>query len=282
MNNAFSSLINERIDQLRYSYNSSRNTFADPETGDLFHKGEFGTYREELLRQFLQLCIPARLEIGTGFLINSTGGISTQTDIVIYDKSSAPRIESTEHQNFFPVESICAIGEAKSNLTKQGLKDALNKLARAKAKCDEVSSTIPVFRDTSMIGHPFDRLNHRYDQIVSFLICEKFDFSFSNIQSEVSSWYEDDIKDHHKHNFVLSIEDGLLLYVDGNNKSWMYPPSKIWPAKDRFLAPDQSENIHFYIFCSYLHLATTSATILYPEMIEYMPALKGGMNHDEV
>lgn len=281
MNQVFSALLNERIERLKYSFKSSRDIFADPETGNLFHKGEFGTYREKLLCDFLKLCVPARLGISTGFLINSTGDTSTQTDIVIYDKSTSPRIESKEHQNFFPVESICAIGEAKSKLSKQGLKDALNKLARVKSKCDRLSSTIPVFRDESISHKPFDRENEKYDQVVSFLICEKFDFDFSTIQNEITTWYEDDIEDYHKHNLVLSIEDGLLCYVDNNKKSWMYPSSKIWPAKNTFLTPNDNENLHFYIFCSYLNLLATSATILYPEMIHYMPSVSGGTRYDE-
>ena len=178
----------------------------------------------------MRLCVPARLDIGNGFLINSFDETSTQVDVVIYDKSSTPRIESREHQTFYTVESICAIGEAKSRLTKEDLQLALNKLARVKQKCDQVSSTVRLHRDTRN-NSTFDRKNKVEDQVISFLICERFDFNFSDIQCEVSSWYDDDVEDQHKHNLVLSVEDGLLHYSDGSERSWMYPPSSARPAK---------------------------------------------------
>jgi len=282
VNHAFSTLLNEKIAVFIYSFNASaRQVFVDSTTGKLFHPGEYGTYREEILRDFLRTCIPARLDIGTGFLINASGDISTQADIVIYDKSVIPRVESIEHQRFFPVEGVCAVGEVKSRLSKSGLKEALNKLARVKAKADVVSSNAIIYRDRAVTSQPFDRTNVSYDQPISFLVCEKFDFDVSSLSTEVSSWYEDDIKNHHKHNMVLSISDGLLLYVDANRKSWMYPSTDRYPVKNRFIQPTENPIIHFHFFCSYIYLATTSATILFPDMTAYMPPTIGGRNYDE-
>ncbi|MBF8669580.1 hypothetical protein IR012_08360 [Pseudomonas putida] len=282
MNQAFSALLNEKIELFRHSFSAaSRQTFVSPATGRLIHAGEFGTYREEILRGFLRLCVPARLEIGTGFLMNSEGGISTQADIVVYDPSAVPRIESNEHQRFFPVEGVCAIGEVKSRLSKAGLRDALNKLARAKATADHISSTTPTFRDRSITSHPFNREEIEYDQIFSILVCEGFDFDPNSLANEIGKWYETDIKSHHKHNMILSIENGIALYMHSNGKAWMYPPTHKSPAKNRFLAPNENKNLHLHLFCSYMFLATSSATILYPEITKYMPPLAGGLNYDE-
>ena len=278
MHQAFSTLLNEKIEVFIYSFSTSaRKVFVDPTTGKLFHPGEYGTYREGILREFLRICIPARLDIGTGFLINASGDISTQADIVIYDKSAIPRVESIEQQRFFPVEGVCAIGEVKSRLSKSGLREALNKLARVKAKADIISSNAVIYRDRAVASQPFDRKNVFYDQLISFLVCEKFDFDVGSLSTEVSSWYEDDIKDHHKHNLVLSISDGLLLYVDVNKKSWMYPSTNRYPVKNRFIQPTSSPIVHFHFFCSYMYSATTSATILFPDMTAYMPPIVGGM-----
>jgi len=282
LNQTFSALLNEKINLFRYSFSeSARQVFTDLTTRKLFHPGEFGTYREEILREFLRPCVPARLEIGTGFLINSSDDVSTQLDVVIYDPSVIPRFESIDHQRFFPVEGVCAIGEVKSVLSKCELREALNKLARAKATADHVSSTIPIHRDPAIASQTFNREAHVYDQLFSFLVCESLKFDTSSLATEVSSWYESDIKSHHKHNLVLSISDGLLLYVDANKKSWMYPTSN-WPVKNRFVQPNGNEALHFYFFCTYMYSATTSATILFPEMLAYMPPLIGGLNHDEI
>jgi hypothetical protein len=282
MNHAFLALLNEKISSFRYSFAAaSRQAFVDPTTGKLFHAGEFGTYREGILRDFLRLCVPARLEIGTGFLINSKGSISTQADVVIYDRSAVPRIESKEHQRFFPVEGVCAIGEGKSRLSKGGMRDALNKLARAKATADNVSSSIAIFRDRTLADKNFSRETNVYDQMFSFLVCEGFDFDYSSLSHEVSGWYDDDIQNHHKHNLVLSVEDGLLLYVDKNKVSWMYPSIPTYPVKCRFLEANSNDPLHFHYFCSYMFLATSSATVLFPEMATYMPSLEVKTIYDE-
>lgn len=282
MNQAFAALLNEKIELFIHSFTvAARQSFVDPSTGKLFHAAEFGTYREKILREFLRLAVPARLDLGTGFLINAAGDVSTQADVVVYDRSAVPRVESNEHQRFFPVEGVCAIGEVKSRLSKTALRDALNKLARVKAKADQVSSTIPIYRSPTLKDSAFDRETVQYDQLFSFLVCEGFDFDPTTLANEVGGWYEPDIKAHHKHNMVLSVENGLLLYVDNNKKSWMYPPTPTWPAKNRFVSVAPGNKDHFYLFSTYMNIATTSSTILYPEMTAYMPALSARTLHDE-
>jgi hypothetical protein len=246
----------------------------------LIHAGEFGTYREHVLREFLRLCVPARLDIGTGFLINHSGEVSSQLDVVIYDRAAIPRIESTEHQRFFPVEGVCAIGEVKSRLSKTALRDALNKLARAKSKADVLSTTIPLRRDPVLTPYDFSRKDVFYDQLISFLVCEKFDFDSSTLSTEVAGWYDKGTVNHHKHNFVLSIDDGLLLYVN-NGKSWTYPSTWACPVKGRFMKADKDSSLHFHRFCSQIFAATSSATILFPEITSYMPDLRDASNIDE-
>ncbi|MNC00008.1 hypothetical protein D3C75_473200 [compost metagenome] len=281
MNSAFTSLLNEKIELFIHSFSmASRRTFADEETGQLIHAGEFGTYREAILRDFLRLCIPVRLDSGTGFLISSEGTISTQIDIIIYDKSAIPRIESIEHQRFFPVEGVCAIGEVKSKLSKSELKKALNKLAKAKATLDELSTTTPIYRDQILSQIPFSRERNEYDRPISFLICEKFDFNTDSLHSEISSFYETDTKTHHKHNMILSIADGLLLYVDECNRPWLYPTQRDRPIKNRFVVPHSNPLTHFHLFCSYMSHGVGSATTIAPEMVKYIPQTETAYNYD--
>lgn len=282
MNPAFSALLDEKIEFFKHAFSAtSRQAFVDPDTGKLFHAAEFGTYRETILKNFVTTCIPARLDIGTGFLINSSGGISTQADIVIYDRTAIPRIESSEHQRFFPVEGVCAVGEVKSVLNKVQLREALNKLARSKKIADILSSEIPIYRDKQVDIEKFNRTNIPYDQIFSFLVCERFSFNPNELASDVSSWYDADIQIHHRHNLVLSIKDGLLLYVDMNGKSWMYPTHSLGKIRNRFVSPVEIPNLHFYMFCNYMHIATSSTTLLYPEMSAYMRPLGRGHIQDE-
>jgi hypothetical protein len=282
MNTIFSKLLKSRIDHFKNEFtNDTRHVFVDPKTGVLRHPGEFGAYRESVLRDFLQICVPSRLDIGTGFLLTYDGDVSTQADIIIFDKSAAPRIESDERQRFFPVEAVCAFGEVKSLLKKADLKDALNKLARVKIKFDTLSSNIALFRDRSMKQDiKFSREEVVYDQPISFLVCEGFDFDFDSLQTEVSTWYDDEISSRHKHNLVLSIRDGLLTYVDGKSNTFMYPPTRAFPTKNRFIK-SSGEDMHINLFCDFMFQGTSSTTIIYPEMNKYMPSLSGGVFRDE-
>lgn len=150
-----------------------------------------------------------------------------------------------------------------------------------KATADQTSTTTPIFRDRSIATLPFNREEIIYDQIFSVLVCEGFDFDPKSLANEISGWYEPDIKNHHKHNMILSIEDGLAHYIQ-SGKSWMYPPTNRTPAKNRFLLPNENKNLHFHLFCSFMFLATSSTTILYPEINEYMPPLSGGYVYDDV
>ncbi len=235
-------------------------------------------YRESICKDFLRLFIPMRLDIGNGFLINTADEISTQCDIVIYDRNNTPLIENNERQRFFPVETVSAIGEIKSNLDREDLKLALNKLARNKKLRDSIDSPKVIKRTHD--GR-FDPENYCYDSMFSFLICNKLNFSIEKLVNEIDSFYEADIKPWHKHNLILSVEDGLLAYVDSNKKTFMYPNLTKEVFKNRFLKHTNS-NIHFYVACSYIFMGTTSNSIYYPDMISY---LKGyavdGVNTDQ-
>lgn len=123
--------------------------FYDAED-DIYHPGEYGRYREEASREFIEFTIPGRMSTGEGFIANSLNPteISTQCDIIVYDKS-APQFKDS-HIRIFPIETVAAIGEVKStlNTTKQ-VTDTLIKLAQNKAirkKIDRHGTTV-VYRE---------------------------------------------------------------------------------------------------------------------------------------
>jgi hypothetical protein len=108
-----------------------KNIFSN-DNGKLIHPGEFGIYREAICKRFLEFIIPKKLSIDNGFLINTNNEVSTQCDIVIYDSKHTPLVQSNELQRFFPIETVCAIGEVKSTLSKAQLKETLLKLSKVK------------------------------------------------------------------------------------------------------------------------------------------------------
>ena len=71
MNNIFLQLIKTKIEQFENDYiNLSRQIFVDS-SGKIIHPGEFGTYREKIIRNFLKPFLPTRLDIGNGFIITA-------------------------------------------------------------------------------------------------------------------------------------------------------------------------------------------------------------------
>lgn len=275
----FNALLEEKIENFIAAYEKTSNqVFYDEAKKRLKHSGEYGTYREILVREFLKFFTPSRLDIHNGFLITSTDAISTQCDAIIFDAKNTPLIENGEKQRFFPVETACAIGEVKSTLSKSQLKEALNKLARNKALREQILSPTIIRRERN---GKFDPQNYAYDQLPSFLICQNFDFNFLSLTKEINSFYESDIEIRHRHNLILSLKDGLLAYADSNNKTLMFPEimgriqsdgslSPREQLKNRLVISEDSKNTHIKLFCSYMFLLSSSVTILYPEVTNYM------------
>jgi len=276
----FTALLDEKIRSLIAAYDdTSQHIFYDDVTKRLRHAGEFGTYRESIVREFLRFFIPGRIDIHTGFLITATDKVSTQCDIVAFDAKNTPLIESGERQRFFPVETVCAVGEVKSAISKTELRAALNKLARVKAMREEIPSPAIIRRERQ---GEFDPLNYGYDQLASFIICQRFDFDHTTLADDIDSFYDSDVARRHRHNMVLSLHDGLLLYADRNGKAIMFPELTGRLVGEQltaheifsnyFVKPGAGSYAHIRIFCSYIFLLTSSATVLYPDISTYMQA----------
>lgn len=275
----FNKILEEKIEFFKYSFKeTSRNIFYDEKTKRLIHPGEYGTHREQICKEYLRSIIPLRLDFGSGFIITDKGDVSTQIDIIIYDRNNTPLIENSEKQGFYPVETVAGIIEIKSDLSKTDFKTALNKLARNKRLKEVMSNPVKIKRDRD---GKFDPINDSYDNIFSILICNKLNFDLENLIQEIDKYYEIDIQPWQKHNLILSIEDGLLAYFDNNSKSLMYPYLGE-SLKNRFIRPSKNSNRHFFIASSYIFMGTSSSSIYYPEISDYINiSINGGINCDQ-
>ena len=247
-NKIFDSLLKEKTDIFKIAFaNISKQIFWDSKGKKLIHPGEYGMYRESICKDFIRFLIPRRLEIDQGFLINSTGDVSTQCDIIVYDSLSAPLIETGERQRFFPVESVCAVGEVKSVLTKSDFIETINKLGNHKSLRNCINDPFILHSENKT---KFDPINCHTDQIFTFLICQKLKFDISDLTRDLNKYYT--IKPYQKHNLILSIEDGLFLYVDNQGKSVPYPYFNGSITKNQHIQADYTDDIHFKIFANNL------------------------------
>lgn len=266
----FNAILEEKIDLFINSFrNTSRLVFFDDEKNRLIHSGEFGTYREKVSKEFLRFIIPQKYSISNGFIISSMDEISTQCDIIIFDSKTTPLIQSSELQTFFPVETVVAVGEIKSIMSKSDFKLAINKLSETKKiKSNILNPTIHIKRETA-----FNPKEILYDSIFTFIICEKLDFKLDEIEVELDSFYSDDTEYWNKHNLILSIEDGILHYNlnQGEEKLLFYAPTFKGPTTHRFTKIKEDDKyFHFKNFVKGIIDGTSRSTILHPEMVNYM------------
>lgn len=270
----FEEILKEKIDLFKYSFQIHSKSLFEKEN-KIFHNAEFGSFRENICIDFLKIVVPSRLDFGTGFIISSNNQLTTQCDVVIFDKSSTPLVENYNKHRFFPNETVVGIGEIKSDLTKTKFKEALIKLSVQKSIRFNLRNPSVLKRQPT--GIDFNPRLNPYDSIFSFLICNRLDFNleeidWENIYSGIDYW--------HRHNLILSLEDGLFAYKDfAEGRTIMYPFIRGQKLANRILVKDFDQNIHIKTFAGYIFMATTNASIFFPEMTEYFSST-GGINKD--
>lgn len=287
--NALSTLLDEKIRSFVALFiDSSRRLFVD-ERGILVHSLEFGMYRERIVSDFLKLFTPERMGLDTGFVVNSNGRISTQCDIIIYDKTVTPLIRDDQFQRFFPIESVCAVGEIKSHLSLAELKKALRKLAKLKSLRDSLDkpSYAYTLKSGGLHGSKFEPERDELDQIFTFLICESFSFDVQHHLQEIVSCYNEELPHHpfcHRHNVILSLRDGVLAYLHPEGPLFQFPShlltlidennnraTSALRLMNRLVLPTEEQSIeHIRHFCTLFHQGLTAVSVFYPDMGRYI------------
>lgn len=88
------------------------------------HAGLRGQLREILVRDLFRPLLPADLGIGHGQIAATDGRLSTEQDVVLYDRRILPPLTYEQVHGVFPVEAVLATIEIKSCVTASNLKDA--------------------------------------------------------------------------------------------------------------------------------------------------------------
>lgn len=191
----FQTILRRKIDGFASTFiEDSESIFF--EEGKLIHPGEYGKYRENALCELIALITSHK--VADGFLFTSENSTSTQLDIVIYNKEEVPLLE-TGNVKFFTIESVLAIGEVKSNMAKAEFVKALRKLAVNKKLNSERKGTCTFKSDNRAES----------DELISFLVCKTMKFDHRKLN--LSEVYEG-IERKYWHNFILSLEDGMIGY----------------------------------------------------------------------
>lgn len=271
MNDIFDKLIKSKIEKFKDDYiNLSRQIFVNSD-GKLIHPGEFGVYREQIIRDFLSPFLPSRLSIGSGFIITAENNISTQCDIIIYDREHTPLIENGE-QRFFPIESVVGVIEVKSKLTKSTFKEALIKLSSIKSLRHDITNNPYIFKDYKD-DTVFNAKIKLKDQIATFLICESIDI---NIEKEIDIIFQNVYEGIDKslfHNMILDLSKGCYLYFDGKKPIYYayYDYTKTSFKNECILPHELGYSMeHILLFLNYFYMIISSVSVMDIEITKYL------------
>lgn len=200
--------------------------------------------------------------------MNSTGSISKEQDLIFYDNTT-PAL-TTEDVGYFPIETVIGVGQVKSVIRDtQELKKALLDLSEVKKIRDEMRHCSVYWRCQDLFnGRDSYQINNPYDQVFTFLICEKIDFDITS--DDIDHYYSDNnIPDHLKHNVILDISNGIYAYRTGDNMGFVGMPSSNKTPKPDFIGDDGSD-IHFFHFLTNISIFISNNTVYHPDMGTYL------------
>jgi hypothetical protein len=92
-----------------------------------------GQPHEAAVREFLSTRLPGRYGVGEGIVIDASGGQSRHCDVVVYDRQRTPILSSETGLTIWPFESVYAVAQVKSKLTRSELESAVQDIADFKA-----------------------------------------------------------------------------------------------------------------------------------------------------
>lgn len=209
--------------------------------------------------------------------MNWSGGVSRQIDLVVYNPQLTPPLESKQRQRFFPVETVVAVGEVRSDVTRERLTDALRRLAEVKALRTELNSEASAVQRWYGLGQTeYNPRRFAFDQVFTFLVCKEFVFdlrsSFPTVLDEIYS----DIDYGQRHNGILSVEDGLLQYTGrsptGDHGGTYFPTSPVDGAirhSNRWIENSSDRYAALKLFCSDIFMHACHCTVGYADMGQY-------------
>jgi len=187
-----------------------------------------GSARETKVRSKLELIFPQSIGVATGCIIDSTGHTSKQSDIVIYEKDICPvfSINNTPETTYYPCEGIISVGEIKSTLNTHELIDSFAKIKSVKESKRLVNNKTCwrnyCSRQTiqGASSQYYSQSEKTEDQIYGFILCEKIGLKLDTFLKKCSEL----IKKENVHllpNLIISLHDGLFIYLDAKNNNIM-------------------------------------------------------------
>jgi len=91
------------------------------------HPGTQGDVTESGWKTMLASYLPKRYSVEKAFVVDSTGTLSQQIDLVIFDQQYCPLVFHVDGATYVPAESVYAVFEVKPKLSSEYVKAAIEK-----------------------------------------------------------------------------------------------------------------------------------------------------------
>jgi hypothetical protein len=148
------------------------------------HAGDKGAVVEKSFREFLKSYLPRRLAIGNGEIVDSHGGRSGQTDVVIVNEDH-PFTFTDDLPGLFFIEGVVGAAEIKSVLNS----DHLEKTIKSSRKFKELKSEFGHGTEVK-VSSPTD-LKRYYSRPPFFLFAFESNFSLDSVCKRLRAEIDD-------------------------------------------------------------------------------------------
>lgn len=177
-----------------------------------------GNEVEHEVRQFLKNRMPSNFYVGHGHIVDCELKTSPQFDVLISDNSFIPiLLRANDGTEYFPSESLYAIGEVKSSYSKsdkpiEKFCESL-KLVKTEMKRENVINTAydgEIKDDTLIRDMIFQKQNKVLNAIYSFMFFVNSDnFDFKEFQSCKSKYGNEYLP-----NCIILLDKGVIFYAE--------------------------------------------------------------------
>lgn len=193
------------------------------------------------VREFFQRNLPKRFYVTHGHLIDHSGAVSPQIDLIVSDNTTIPALmRAKDGTEYIPIDSVYAIGEIKSSFYKSknyisDFSDSL-KYIRTEMNRSLVENTIHggVKNDSLLRDMVLGRPNKHLNSLFSFIFfVSSGDFTIESLEKDFSKIANEDLP-----SMIVFLDGGVVFYGKKEDKKLIF---------EKYPALNQSPNFHWYI-----------------------------------
>jgi hypothetical protein len=233
------------------------------------HPSHIGSIKEKAARKKLQALLPGYIAVGEGFVIDSYGNQSRQTDLILYERYQSSVFElGVPEATYYPCEGVCAVGEVKTALDLKELRDAYAKIESVKAlKRNPGRNSYRKYGSTTAIWGGGDDTQvspkNPHFQIYGFVLCERFATSPQTLLQNVA-----DLNQAYsallQPNLIVSLHDGILAPCRINQQKEYYVTWDLHETNALAHLSIKEDNFIFLVDNLVQHISTSHTTCELP------------------